>query len=150
MSETVRHVAAVLSAALPEIQRIQSEIDRRRELQVQADKAAFVAAYETEAMKPAVTLSGAAANESALRAESFVSSEQLANFAGVTEKCIRKILFDSPHKTDNHGRKLFDYAFALPVLQNWCETSRTRRLNSIRWPNLPENLKTLRPERKKK
>lgn len=81
---------------------------------------------------------------------STVTAEQLAVHAKVSSRKIRKQLKDSPHETDNHGRKLFDYASILPVLQNWCETSRTRRLNSIRWPNLAENLKTLRPERKKK
>jgi hypothetical protein len=81
---------------------------------------------------------------------STVTAKQLAFHAGVTDREIRKQLKDSPYKTDNHGRKLFDYASALPVLRNWCEGTRTITLNSIQWPTLAENLKTLRPERKKK
>ena len=81
---------------------------------------------------------------------STVTAKQLAFHAGVTDREIRKQLKDSPYKTDNCGRKLFDYASALPVLRNWCEGTRTIALNSIKWPTLAQNLNTLRPERKKK
>ena len=81
---------------------------------------------------------------------STVTAEQLALHAGVSSRKIRDQLKDSLHEIDNRGRKLFDYASVLPVLQNWCKNTRTRKLNSIQWPTLAENLKTLRPERKKK